>query len=144
MPKFSLPDQHGNVFDISSVLGKKNIVLFFYPKDDTPGCTREACGFQDQHDRFDALDAVVVGISSDDTNSHKAFAGKFGLRFPLLSDPDNRVRKMFGVPTGIFGIGAGRVTFIVNKAGTIVHSFSSMMQAERHILESLKTLRTRA
>jgi thioredoxin-dependent peroxiredoxin len=140
VPDFSLPDQHGNMFHLSSLVGKKNVVIYFYPKDSTPGCTREACGFQARHTLFEEHDAVVVGISADDAKSHEAFAERFGLTFPLLSDRDHRVRKLFGVSTGIFGIAAGRETFVVNKRGILVHRFNSMLQAERHIHEALGAL----
>jgi peroxiredoxin Q/BCP len=135
-----LKDQNGQAFDITSVLGTKNLVIYFYPKDDTPGCTREACSFRDQFERFTSADALVIGISADNTASHKAFAEKYRLRYTLLSDPENKVRKMFGVFPGVMGWLAGRVTFVVNKEGVIVHTFNSHLQVEKHIDESLQAL----
>ena len=95
IPQFSLQDQNGNMFDISSVLGKKNLVIYFYPKDDTPGCTVEACSFRDQFDVFTEADAVIIGISGQSVESHKDFAEKHRLTFTLLSDEGNKIRKLF-------------------------------------------------
>jgi peroxiredoxin Q/BCP len=141
VPPFVLKDQDGQAFDIASVVGKKNLVVYFYPKDDTPGCTREACSFRDQYERFAEADALVIGISADDAESHKAFADKYRLRHTLLSDPENEVHKMFGVFPGVMGWLAGRVTFVVNKEGRVVHTFNSHFQADRHIDESLQALK---
>jgi peroxiredoxin Q/BCP len=140
IPSFVLKDQNGQAFDIAGVLGKKNLVIYFYPKDDTPGCTREACSFRDQFERFTAADALVIGISADDVRSHRAFADKYRLTYTLLSDSADSVRKMFGVFTGVMGFLAGRTTFVVNKEGIVVHIFNSHLQAEKHIDESLKAL----
>ena len=104
IPEFALPDQHGNIIDIKSFLGKQDLVIYFYPKDDTPGCTKEACSFRDQYEDFKELGAEVIGISSDDTDSHKQFAEKYNLNFTLLSDANGQVRKQFGVPTNFFGL----------------------------------------
>ncbi len=141
IPVFSLPDQHGEMFDISSVLGKKNLVIYFYPKDDSPGCTKEACSFRDQFEDFVDADALVIGISSDDIESHKAFAEKHQLNFTLLSDEDGGVRDLFGVPKSFFGLLEGRTTYIVDKNGKVVYIFNSQLQAEKHISEALEALR---
>lgn len=104
IPAFTLPDQNGNMFDINSVLGKKNLVIYFYPTDDSPGCTAQACSFRDQFEVFSKADAVIIGISGQSVASHKAFAEKHRLSFTLLSDKGNKIRKLFGVPTNLFGL----------------------------------------
>jgi thioredoxin-dependent peroxiredoxin len=141
VPGFVLPDQNGKLFDIGSVLGKKNLVVYFYPKDDSPGCTKEACSFRDQYEVFRQADAEIIGISSDDVESHKKFADKYHLTYTLLSDNEGKVRDLFGVPSGLFGLLPGRVTYVVNKQGIVVHTFDSQTQAERHIEESLAALK---
>jgi peroxiredoxin Q/BCP len=128
------------MFDISSVLGKKNLVIYFYPKDDSPGCTKQACSFRDQFEVFREADAEIIGISSDDVQSHKEFAGKYRLTYTLLSDTDGNVRKLFGVPSGLFGLLPGRVTYVVDKQGVVIHMFDSQLQTEKHIEESLAAL----
>lgn len=140
LPHFSLRDQHDNVFDIDSVKGKKNLVIYFYPKDDSPGCTKEACYFRDQFEVFQQADAMIIGISGQSVESHKKFAEKYRLSFTLLSDQGNKVRKLFGVPTNLFGILPGRVTYVVDKTGTVVHVFNSQGQATRHVDEALRIL----
>ena len=142
IPEFSLPDQAGNIFDIKSILGSKNLVIYFYPKDDTTGCTKEACSFRDQYEDFKDIGAEVIGISSDSVKSHKRFAQKHNLSFILLSDRGGEVRKLFGVPTYLLGLVQGRVTYIADKKGKIVHIFNSQLQATKHIDESLKALKS--
>ena len=141
IPQFSLPDQTGAMFDISTVLGKKNLVIYFYPKDDSPGCTKEACSFRDQYAVFKDAGAEVIGISSDDSKSHKAFAEKHRLPFTLLSDTGNIVHKLFDVPSSLFGLLPGRVTYIVDKKGIVAHVFNSQIQTEKHITEALDALK---
>jgi peroxiredoxin Q/BCP len=141
VPEFSLPDQHGRMFSVSSVLGKKNIVIYFYPKDDSPGCTKEACSFRDQYEVFKEINAEIIGISSDDVDSHKKFTEKYRLPYTLLSDGNNEVRKLFGVPSNLLGLIPGRVTYVVNKQGMVVYIFNSQMDAEKHIEESIKALK---
>ena len=141
LPQFSLKDQNGHLFDISSVLGKKNLVIYFYPKDDSPGCTKEACSFRDQFEVFREADAIIIGISSGSAKSHKAFAEKYNLNFTLLSDEGNNVRKLFGVPTNLLGLIPGRVTYVVNKEGKVVFVFNSQMNAEQHVSEALNVLK---
>ncbi|NSW94092.1 MAG: peroxiredoxin, partial [Bacteroidales bacterium] len=103
IPMFTLPDQDGNLFDISTVVGKKKLVLFFYPKDNSLGCTREACYFQDMSEAFEEADAMIIGISGQSSESHKNFAEKNNLRYTLLSDKGDKIRKLFGVPWDFFG-----------------------------------------
>jgi peroxiredoxin Q/BCP len=141
LPPFSLKDQDGKVFDIASVLGKKNLVIYFYPKDDSPGCTKQACSFRDQFEVFREADALIIGISSGSVKSHKAFAEKYQLNYTLLSDEGNNIRKLFGVPTNFMGLVPGRVTYIVNKEGKVVLVFNSQLNAEQHVLEALNMLK---
>jgi len=141
IPIFVLPDQNGKLFDIKSVLGKKNLVIYFYPKDDSPGCTKQACTFRDQFEVFREADAEIIGISSDDVESHKKFADKYRLTYTLLSDKDGTVRKLFDVPSDLFGLLPGRVTYVVNKEGIVIHTFDAQMQTEKHIEEALNALK---
>lgn len=140
VPSFSLKDQHGQVFDINSVVGKMNLVIYFYPKDDSAVCTKEACSFRDQFDVFKKEDAMIIGISGQSVESHLAFANKNRLNFTLLSDEGNKVRKLFGVPSSMLGI-PGRVTYIVNKEGKVVFLFNSQLNGEKHIQEALRILK---
>ncbi|OFX83438.1 MAG: peroxiredoxin [Bacteroidetes bacterium GWF2_33_16] len=140
LPLIELPDQHGNLFKVDSVLGKKNLVIYFYPKDDTPGCTAEACYFQDQFEVFKQANAEVIGISGQSVESHRDFAEKYRLTYTLLSDEGNTIRKLFGVPSNLFGLLPGRVTYIVDKSGTVIYMFNSQSQATKHVDEALKIL----
>jgi len=140
IPSFELKDQHGNLFNLDSVVGKKNLVIYFYPKDDTPGCTAEACAFRDQFEVFKDADAMIIGISGQSVESHLKFAKKHNLNFTLLSDKGNKVRKLFEVPTNALGIIPGRVTYVVNKEGKVVFMFNSQSQAEKHVSEALRIL----
>lgn len=141
IPSFSLPDQNGNLFDINSVVGKKNLVIYFYPKDDTPGCTKEACYFRDQFEVFKEADAIIIGISGQSVKSHKKFAEKYRLSFILLSDEGNRLRKKFGVPSNWFGLLPGRVTYVVDKTGRVIYIFNSQTQSQQHVNETLRILK---
>jgi peroxiredoxin Q/BCP len=141
IPSFSLPDQNGNTFNINTVLGTKKLVIYFYPKDDSPGCTKEACSFRDQFEVFKEADAVVIGISGQSVESHRKFADKYRLTFTLLSDTGNKVRKMFGVPANALGLLPGRVTYVADRNGKVVYVFNSQVQAERHVDEALKILK---
>jgi len=140
VPVFSLKDQNGHEFNINSVKGKMNLVIYFYPKDDSPVCTKEACSFRDQYEVFKKDNAMIIGISGQSVESHLAFAKKHHLNFTLLSDEGNTVRKLFGVPSGLMGI-PGRVTYIVNKEGKVVFVFNSQMNGEKHIQEALRILK---
>ena len=141
VPAFTLKDQNGDDFDIEGYRGKKAMVIYFYPKDDTPGCTKEACSFRDEFEVFTDLDVKVIGISSDDVASHKKFAEKYRLPFTLLADTKKNVRKLFGVPSSMLGLLPGRVTYVINKNGIIAHVFDSQFGAEKHITESLAILK---
>lgn len=141
IPAFTLPDQNGNPFNISSLLGKKNLVIYFYPKDDSPGCTAQACSFRDQFEVFSEADAAIIGISGQSVKSHKEFAEKHHLSFTLLSDEGNKIRKLFGVPTNLLGLIPGRVTYVTDKNGKVIYIFNSQLQTEKHVDEALRILK---
>ncbi len=141
VPSFSLKDQFGNLFHLDSVKGKKNLVIYFYPKDDSPGCTKQACSFRDQFEVFKDVDALIIGISSQSVESHLEFSKKHRLNYTLLSDEGNKIRKQFGVPTNLLGLLPGRVTYIIDKTGKVVFVFSSQMKAEKHVDEALRILK---
>lgn len=138
-PLFSLKDQEGNLVELSSFLGKKTIVLFFYPQDETPGCTAEACSFRDNYIGFTAHQAQVFGISSDSVESHQAFRKKHQLPYPLLSDPTGEVALSYGVKRR-FGFLKDRVSFVIDPQGIIRHVVSSQFQIHRHIDECLRVV----
>ncbi|MFT4752830.1 MAG: peroxiredoxin Q/BCP [Salibacteraceae bacterium] len=140
IPLFELPQEDSQIFNIENVIGKKNLVIYFYPMDDTPGCTKEACKFRDDFEDFTDLDAMVIGISSDSPESHAQFAAKNNLPFTLLSDEDSAVRSLFGVQGNFMGLIPGRVTFIVDKQGIIQHVFNSLTNAEQHVAEAKMVL----
>ena len=138
-PDFTLPSQMGDNVPLSEFFGKKNIVLYFYPKDETRGCIKEACTFRDNYEQLTSLGAEVLGVSGQSVESHKSFATHYGLPFILLSDKDNKVRELYGVPSTM-GIIPGRVTYIIDKKGIVKHIFSSQSQAQQHVEEAKKTL----
>jgi thioredoxin-dependent peroxiredoxin len=138
IPSFTLKDQDGNDFDISSLLGRKKLVIFFYPQDGSLNCTKEACYFRDLSEVFEEADATVIGISSQSVESHKEFAKQNRLNYTLLSDKENKVRKLFGVPGRVFGLIPGRVTYITDRSGKVVYIFDSQTETQRHADEALK------
>ncbi len=138
IPPFSLPDQDGNIFDITNYLGKKKLVIFFYPQDGSLNCTKEACYFRDLSDVFEEADAVLIGISGQSVESHKEFAEKNRLKYTLLSDTDNEARRLFGVPGWVFGLVPGRVTYVADRSGKVVYTFDSQTETQRHADEALK------
>lgn len=140
IPNFTAKDTLGNDFDSALIIGQKPLVIYFYPKDNTPGCTAQACSFRDQYEDFKDLGAEVIGISSDSVASHLKFTQQYQLPFILLSDHDKKIRKLFGVPSGFLGILPGRVTYVTDKNGIIIMVFDSMM-ATRHIPRALEALR---
>ncbi len=140
VPTFELNDQNGKLFNLDSVLGNKNLVIYFYPKDDSPGCTKEACSFRDQFEVFADADALIIGISAQSVESHFDFAQKHRLNYTLLSDSGNKVRKLFGVPSNLFGLIPGRVTYVIDKKGKVVYMFNSQIKAEKHVEEALRIL----
>lgn len=140
-PDFTLNSQSGDKIRLKDFIGKKTIVLYFYPKDGTPGCTAEACSFRDNYDVFKQAGAEVIGISSDAVESHSAFVLKYNLQFILLSDKDQTVRKLYGVPSTL-GLLPGRVTYVIDKKGIVRHIFSSQFNATKHISEALKVIKS--
>ena len=138
IPSFSLVDQDGTERS-SADLADRCLVLFFYPKDDTPGCTAEACSFRDNAESFAALDAEVWGISGDDAVSHRRFASRHNLTFPLLCDRNNALRREMGVPKAL-GLLPGRVTYIVDGEGVIRHTFSNLLDGPAHVREAQQVL----
>lgn len=141
-PAFTLKDAAGEKVSLGDFAGK-NLVLYFYPKDDTPGCTKEACSFRDHYQDFVDAGAEVVGVSSDDGASHERFSKKYDLPFTLLSDEAGAVRKLYGVPATL-GLLPGRVTFVIDREGVVRHVFNSQLAATRHVEEALRTLRSNA
>ena len=138
-PEFTLEDQNGKRVSLSDFRGRRNVIVYFYPKDDTPGCTREACSFRDQFQDFSDAGAEVIGISSDSPAAHRAFAAKYELPFTLLSDRDGTVRAAFRVPATL-GLLPGRVTYVIDKQGVIRHAFNSQLSPTRHVAEALAVL----
>lgn len=140
IPNFSAKDNDGNDFESSSVIGKKTVVFYFYPKDNTPGCTAQACSFRDQYEDFKDLGAEVIGISSDSIASHEKFIQRYKLPFILLSDSDKKIRNLFGVKPNLFGLLPGRVTYVVDKNGIIQLVFDSVV-ATNHIPRALQMIK---
>ena len=139
IPNFTAKDTEGNDFDSQDYVGKKPLVIYFYPKDNTPGCTAQACSFRDQYEDFKDLGAEVIGISGDSIDSHQKFAKRYKLPFILLSDNYKKIRKLFGVPSNMFGMMPGRVTYVTDRDGQIKMVFDSMM-ATKHIPKALAAI----
>lgn len=140
LPNFTAIDTNGNTFNSETIIGKQPAVIYFYPKDDTPGCTAQACSFRDQYEDFKNLGAEVIGISSDTIESHQKFAKRYKLPFLLLSDSDKKIRKLFGVPSDLFGLLPGRVTYVIDKNGIIQLVFNAM-SSKIHITKALAILK---
>ena len=140
-PTFTLVNQENKEINLADFIGKKILVVYFYPKDNTLGCTKEACSFRDRYEDFKDLGCEVFGISSDDAKSHQTFSTQYNLPFSLLSDSDQKVRKAFEVPTNLFGLLPGRVTYIIDKTGIVRGIFNSQLNATQHIDEALKVVR---
>ena len=139
IPNFKAKDANGNAFESQNIVGKKPVVIYFYPRDNTPGCTAEACSFRDQYEDFKALGAEVIGISSDSVSSHQQFSTQFKLPFILLSDKDKKIKHLFGVAPGLFGLMPGRVTYVADKNGVIQMMFDSMLST-KHIPKALEAI----
>ena len=137
-PLVALVDQDGSERRSDQLQGKP-LVLFFYPKDDTPGCTMEVCAFRDQYGAFSDLGAVVWGVSGDDAASHQRFAQRHGLPFPLLVDRGNQLRRAFGVPNSLLVV-PGRVTYLIDGSGVIRHVFNNLLDGAAHGADALKAL----
>ena len=139
-PDFTLPSQTGENVSPSNFLGKKKVVLYFYPMNESPVCTREAQSFRDSYEVFKGLEAQVIGVNSSSVESQKAFGEHHKLPFLLLSDVDNKIRKLYGA-TSSFGALPGRVTYVIDKKGIVRHVFSSLLQPKKHVKEALDVLR---
>ncbi len=139
-PDFTLPSQSGEQVRLHDRLGEHVVVLYFYPRDDTRGCTAEACAFRDSHEVFAEAGAEVIGISSDSVDRHAAFAGRHELPFTLVSDQGGQVRKSYGVPATL-GVLPGRVTYVIDRKGTVRHVFNSMTSIGRHVNDALEVVR---
>jgi peroxiredoxin Q/BCP len=140
IPSFTSIDSKGDSFDIIEYIGRP-LVIYFYPKDDTPGCTIQACTFRDNYEDFKALGAEVIGISSDSLKSHQKFASRYKLPFILLSDFDKKIRTQFGVPNDFLGLIPGRATYVIDKKGVVQLIFDST-SAKIHIEKALEILKT--
>ncbi len=139
LPHFTAVKQDGTVFDSNSIQNKP-VVIYFYPKDNTPGCTTQACSFRDAYQDFQDLGAEVIGVSGDSVSSHQNFQQKHKLPFVLLSDSDRKLRKLFGVPTALFGLIPGRVTYVFNASGKAIYIFDNM-SAKNHIIKALDSIK---
>jgi thioredoxin-dependent peroxiredoxin len=140
-PKIKLTNQYGKLIDFENIIGNMRMVFFFYPKDFTQGCTKEACGFRDNYDAFEKLNCKVFGVSSDSEKRHLLFAKKFNLNFDLITDNGNQLATLFEVKRNLFGLIPGRVTFIFDERGVCKGSFNSMRDAEGHIKYALNCLK---
>ena len=139
-PDFTSEAHTGQRVSLAEFQGRKVVVLYFYPKDESAVCTKEACNFRDAYENFVQAGAVVIGVSSDSLESHQAFAGGHRLPFVLLADTDGSLRKAYGVRSTL-GIVPGRVTYVIDKQGVVRHIFSSQFSAARHVAEALSMVR---
>ncbi|KYF86510.1 peroxiredoxin [Sorangium sp. So ce296] len=139
-PDFTLQSQKREAVKLSDFRGKKAVVLFFYPKDDTPICTAESCAFRDRYDAFAEAGAEVIGVSADSEGSHEQFAQKHRLPMTLLSDPGGQIAARYGVKP-LLGLLPGRVTFVIDREGVVRHVFSSQLRAARHVEEALAVVK---
>ncbi len=139
-PDFTLPAQSGEPVRLYDRLGERVIVLYFYPKDNTSGCTAEACAFRDSYETFTEAGADVIGISSDSADKHASFAGQYKLPFTLVSDKGGRIRKEYGVPAALRLI-PGRVTYVIDRQGTVRHVFNSMTNIGQHVSDALEVVK---
>jgi len=139
-PDFALRDQSGEVVSMKDFLGKRSIVLYFYPKDFTVGCTAEAKSFSERYEEFKELGAEVIGVSSDTIESHESFASECKASFTLLSDEGGRVRSLYGVESSL-GLIPGRVTYVIDRSGIVRHVYASQLNPKKHVNEAMETLR---
>lgn len=140
LPTFSLPNHDGETVRNEDLTGRGPFVVYFYPRDDTPGCTVEACAFRDEFEAFTEAGAAVYGVSADTPDQHRTFRAKHNLPFTLLSDRDGTLSKAFGVKRS-FGILPGRVTWVFDADGVVQHRFASQLQPRRHVAEALEVVR---
>jgi peroxiredoxin Q/BCP len=140
-PEFNLTGSDGKKFESSRIIGHKAVVIYFYPKDETAGCTAQACAFRDSYQDFKDAGAEVIGISSDSAEAHNGFAQNHQLPFILLSDINGEFRKQIGVPGSMLGLLPGRVTYVLDKKGIVRYIFNSQLNINKHIKESLSVLK---
>ena len=140
-PLFEAPLDDGSTFRLAGLAGEKNVVLYFYPKDFTAGCTKEACDFRDGHDSIRALDAVIVGISRDSPESHRAFKQSYGLDFPLASDLDGSMHDLYEVDR-LWGVVPRRITYVIDKQGIIRAAFRHDIAIGRHLPDTIAALQS--
>lgn len=140
-PLFTLPDQDGHPVVLAEALKVGPVVVYFYPRDDTPGCTAQACKFRDGYADFSDAGAQVLGISADTVDSHKKFAERYRLPFRLLADTDDAVHTAYGVQAAL-GLIRGRVTYVIDSTGVIRHVFEDRLHATAHVSDALHVLRT--
>jgi thioredoxin-dependent peroxiredoxin len=138
-PDFTLKADDGKTVKLSDYRNKKNVVVFFYLKDDTPVCTKESCAFKDSYQKFKIANAEVFGVSSDPVESHQKFKSENKLPYELLSDTDGSLRKLWGVPTEIGGV-PGRYTYVIDKNGTVKKIYGGRFEDRKHVIESLRAL----
>jgi len=139
-PDFTLVSQSGEQVRLSDRLRDRVVVLYFYPKDETRGCTAEACAFRDSYEDFTDAGAEVIGVSSDSVGKHASFVGNHKLPFTLVSDEGGRIRKSYGVPS-VLGVIPGRVTYVIDRDGTVRHTFNSMTNIGQHVSDALAKVR---
>lgn len=139
-PDFRAPDQDGEMISLRQFRDEHIVVLFFYPKDESPVCTAEACAFRDAYEEFQSAGAVVIGVSQDPSDSHAQFAARHRLPFKLISDTDGSIRAAFGVAKSLILL-PGRVTYVIDRQGIVRHIFSSQFLADRHVREALDVVR---
>ena len=142
-PDFSAPLDDGSTFHLADYRDKKNVVLYFYPQDFTPGCTKEACSFRDNYDAIGAFDAIIVGVSADAAEKHTSFREKHSLPFPLIADPARELLAKYDAK-GMFSFMPPRVTYVIDKQGVIRSAIRHDFQVGRHVDEVLTALRVLA
>lgn len=140
IPNFEAQTQENKIISKKDILGQY-CVLFFYPKDQSPICTLEACSFRDNHNEFAKYNCKIIGISADSVESHKKFVEKYNLNFPLISDKGDRLKKLFGVKNDMFGLMSGRETYLVDPQGKIIFIFNSQLNANSHIIKTIEILK---
>jgi len=139
-PNFTAETHEGRTISLADYRGKQVVVLYFYPKDGTRICTAEACSFRDSFEDFSKAGAVVIGVSADTLERHRKFAAEQRLPFTLVSDGDGKLRKAFGVPSILWMV-PGRVTFVIDKQGTVRHKFNSLFTSDQHVQEALAVVK---
>ena len=140
LPEFYLRNKKGDEISSRSFVGKSNLVIYFYPKDETKVCTQQACSFRDEYESFQQHDCEVIGVSADSEDSHRRFSTRHRLPFLLVSDADKSIRRMFQVPKDVFGLLPGRYTYVFDKEGILVSIFHAAFNARAHIDAALEVL----